>query len=132
MGCLNCQFTQAIPTCTTTLAIGTTTIGAGVPVYVFVRNIITGKEFRQSATTEALPAGRVSMLLSLPQQDFYSQNFVYEIWITRQSDTVNERLNFTIQGSVTAIDCVSVNFTDIYDDDDDKVAYSSHILEFEA
>ena len=131
MGCLQCDSVKPIPTCTTALVIGTTTLGNGIPVYVFVKNLTTGKQYRQAAITENVPPGRVTLLMGQPRQDFYSPNFIYEIWITKQTDTINERQDFTVQGSVDSYECVNVRFTNLYDNNDLKIAYSSHILELD-
>ncbi len=130
MTCLQCQSVKPIPTCTTDLALGTTELGNGIAVYIFVKNLTTGKEYRQAATTEALPAGRVTLDMTSPSAAFYSPNHSYEIWITRQSDTINERQDFTVQGSALELDCANVVF-EKFADDSAIVAYSSHILEID-
>src|SRR3989304_2617488 len=71
MGCLQCDSVKPIPTCTTALVIGTTGLGNGIPVYVFVKNLTTGKQYRQAAITKNEPPAPVSLLMGQPRQDFY-------------------------------------------------------------
>lgn len=116
-----------IPTCSTVLVLGDTDLGIDVDVYIFVENLTTGRIHRIPFTT--LANGRVTLTMSDPDQHFYNENSTYDVHVTKQSDTINMNVDLTIEG--TDHDCVNVNFTNLFDDNDDRVAYSSHSLELE-
>lgn len=124
MACLQCTFTDPVPTCTTTLRIGTITTFA-TAMFIFVQNLTTGKIYRQASTVSGA-AGEIDLTMANPTQNFYNKDSSYEVWVTLATNDSDVREDITV-GTATE-DCYNVNFTDIYDSSDDKVVYALHTL----
>lgn len=124
MPCLQCTSTDPIPTCTTTLRIGTITSFA-TAIFIFVNNLTTGKNYRQNSVVSGA-AGEVNLDMSEPTPNFYNKDSAYEVFVTLASNDIDQKETITV-GTDTDT-CYSLNFTDIYDEDDDKVVYALHTL----
>ena len=111
MPCPTCVETKPVPKCVTSLVVGA--IDAELTdVYVYIKNLTTGRIQRVDVTSDI--NGQVSFLLADPDVEFYSENFVYELWVTLRTTDPNTRLDVTI-GYATN-DCFTVRFTEYFDD----------------
>ena len=121
MACTDCAYTKIIPTCITEITVGTITELAA-DVYVFVKNISTGKIDRFSSTSDG--AGLVK--LSSIAANFFMDSYDYEIWITLRSAGQNDKLDMEIDGNMDV--CFAMPFADLYDGAGEKLAITSHVL----
>ena len=123
MSCNTCQLTKPIPTCTESLVLGT--IASDTDVYIFVKNHSSGYIHRQEATSTLY--GTLALDMSLPDPSFYNQDSNYEVWVTLQTVSPNDRLDITID-SVT-YDCFSLSFYTFYNETDYTISIPEVILE---
>lgn len=124
MACLTCEQTKLIPACTDTLTLGVIDF-ISTNVYIFVENITTGYQHRQDAVSNAL--GVVSVDLTLPNENFYSDSFSYEIWVTLRDVSQTEKLQITVAGGAS-FDCFDVSFEKI-NAATALTDYTSHVLQ---
>lgn len=121
MACLDCTPTKPIPACTTSLILGNIS-SLATAVYIYVRNLTSGKLYRQAVTSSV--AGLVTLDKTLPSSYFYSPNHAYEIWVTLASATnIDDKQTLTI-GSSTAT-CLNPVFDKPIDDDNLNITYTS-------
>ena len=124
--CGQCTAIKEVPTCTTNLQIGT--IGSNnAAVFIFVSNLSTGLQYRQSVNSSG--AGLVTLLMANPRQDFYNPNSAYEVWVTLAINTPVEREDITIGGILFEDACLNVPFTIYVDDNNNPVTYPTIALE---
>ena len=127
--CGQCTSIKEVPTCTTNLEIGT--IGSNnAAAFVFVHNLSTGLQYRQSVTSSG--AGLITLLMANPRQDFYNPNSAYEVWVTLASGAPVDREDLTIGGTLFEDACLNVPFTIYVDDNNDPVTYATIALEVDA
>lgn len=128
-GCVDCQPTNLIPTCTTALVLGTIP-DLTTAVFIYVRNLTTGNTHRQSVTSDG--AGLVTMDTTDPVPSFYSPNMTYEVWITLATGDLEDRLDITV-GTVTITGddaCLNLNFEIIANASNDPITYATQNVEF--
>ena len=108
MSCSACTSVKPIASCLTTMIIGDA--GGGYPntlIYVYIRNVTTGKNIRLSSTTSGagIIQPNVSTISFLPNQS-------YEIWVTLQTAaSVTDYLPFKIDGDPdNTYSCISLRF----------------------
>lgn len=124
MACLDCSRTKPIPSCTTSLILGTVT-SLSTAVYIYVRNLTSGKLYRQAVTSSV--AGLVTLDKTEPSSYFYTPNHAYEIWVTLVSATdIDSRLILTI-GTSTAT-CLNPVFEKPTDNDNLNITYASQTV----
>ena len=109
MACIECAETKPVPECVNSIILGTIAFNSE-PIYVFVKNIITGYVHSEDSNSSA--AGIVTLSTTLPDISFYNHNHLYEIWVTRQSQTINDRLPITI--GALPYTCFLVPFIKVY------------------
>ncbi len=120
MACTNCQEVTPIPQCVEDITIGAIA-DLTTDVYVFVKNLTTGYLHQQEAVSDG--AGLVILDSTLPDISFYNENHFYELWITKQSETINDKLPITVVGGATPFDCLLLVFTKT-----DLGGFTTHIL----
>lgn len=122
MACTTCSYTKTVPTCITNLIVGTID-DLSSDVYVFIKNISTGKIDRFEATSDG--AGLVT-LSSIPTNYFMDEHD-YEIWVTLRTVSQNDRESITIDG--VSDTCWAMPLLDLYDGSGEKQAITTHTLE---
>lgn len=105
MACIECTETKPVPECVESIVIGAIAYNS-TAVYIYVKNLSTGYIHQASATSSV--AGLVTLSTELPDISFYNHNHLYEIWVARQSQSINERLTVTI--STVGYTCFMVPF----------------------
>lgn len=108
MSCSSCTPVKPIASCLTTMIIGD---GGGAYanalIYVYIRNVTTGKNIRLSSqcTAAGIIQPNVSSISFLPNQS-------YEIWVTTQAAaSVTDYLPFKIDGDpVDTYSCIALRF----------------------
>lgn len=125
MACPTCTETKPIPKCADSLVIGAIANDL-TNVYVYIKNLTTGRIQRADEVSDL--SGQVSLDLTDPDKEFYSQNFVYELWITLRTTDVNQKLDITI--GYTTTDCFTIRFKEIYDALDLAI-FTEHDLEID-
>ncbi len=124
MHCPDCTKTLLIPACTDTIVLGTIP-DVSQNIYIFANNVTTGRQERQDAVTNA--DGVVTMDLSIPSEDFYSENHRFEVYITLRDTNNTERLAITV-GEDT-FECFTLNFEKIQGAS--PVSYSTFVLQID-
>lgn len=114
MSCTQCQDTQPVPECVSSIVIGVIAL-LSTPVHVFVKNNTTNYVHIQEATSAA--DGTITLDSTLPDISFYNKNHLYEIWVTGIADLI--KLPITINS--IDYDCLLIQF--------EKIA-ESHYTEF--
>jgi hypothetical protein len=104
MSCI-CQESQKIPTCLDELILGSVS-EVNTLVYVDIKNISTGYNYRHSVTTSE--TGVITLDLSEPAPSFYNQDSYYEIYVSSASHIL---LPITIDDS--EFECIGVYFEKI-------------------
>jgi hypothetical protein len=108
MPCLVCTPTKPIIKCTTNLILGIIA-ETSADIWIHVRNITTGKLYRQSATSSG--AGVVTLDKTKPSTYFYSPNHAFELWVTLEESTFVESITIGAE-EVTCLNPVFENPTD--------------------
>lgn len=122
--CNPCTPVNTIPSCVTNIIIGTIA-SVSTAVYVYIKNISTGKVTRISATSSI--AGLVTAVLG----DFIPMdNCSYEIWVTLATADIDTKLNVTI--SAVAYTCFAVRFETITTTADVVVSVTNYTLKVAA
>ncbi len=109
MACVECTETKPAPECVGSIILGTIAFNSE-PIYIFVKNISTGYIHTEASNSSA--AGLVTLSTELPDISFYNHNHLYEIWVTRQSQTINDRLPVTI--GILPYTCFLASFIKAY------------------
>ena len=120
---------RTLPSCLTTLIIGTTATISG-SLYVYLKNHTTGYLHRFTGTTDG--AGLLSLNVKDPDADGNTQ-FIptpehdYELWATTTSATnTEEKVNITINAVVYT--SLGFTFERVYEDENSLAAYSTQTL----
>lgn len=103
-----CQIIQPVPRCTTTLTIGTVA-SLATAVYVYIKNLGSGRTVRYDMTTDG--AGTVTLDMSEAGL-FYDVHNSFEIWVATAA-APQTRLTVTV-GALSDT-CLLGTFTDHYD-----------------
>lgn len=120
---------RTLPSCLTTLIIGTTATISG-SLYVYLKNHTTGVLYRFTGTTDG--AGLLSLNVKDPDGSSVTQfiptpDHDYELWATATSATnTDERVSITI--NAIAYTALAISFERIYEDGDALTAYSTQTL----
>ena len=125
MSCPTCTETKPIPKCVDTLIIGAIEYD-NTDVYIYVENLTTGRIQRIDATSGI--SGEVELDLTDPDKEYYSPNFTYELWITLQTGSINDKLDVTIGYGL--YDCFVLRFLEIFDGVD-IAEFTEHELEID-
>ena len=122
MSCSPCSFVKPVPICVQQIIIGTiSSIDANI--YVFVKNVTTGKEIRLSTITDG--AGLITLDVSGLT---FSDSFTYEFKaILQTAVSINDVETITI--GVDSDTCWAVPFVTIEDSNQDIINYVTITLE---
>lgn len=123
MACSVCVPTKSPYTCGDTLELGIVSVLFD-DVYVFVKNMSNGYEYRQLVTTAI--DGTVVYDVTVPGHEFYNPNSTYEIKVTDLNDVL---LPITIGADVS--DCFLVTFRRARDENGDMIGPKNQIIELE-
>lgn len=119
--CNSCISAQPIARCITNLIVGTIS-SLNTAVYVYIKNLTTGRDVRYAVTTSA--AGLITVPIT-PQR--FSEDHSYELYVTlTTANNISVKQNITISGEVS--DCVSLRFKTIYNNDNEIVTYTNQTL----
>lgn len=120
--CTPCNTAKLIPACITDLTIGT--IGSNnADVYIYIKNISTGRLLRFDATSNG--AGLV--IVDISSQE-WMQNQAYELWITLATAvSIDDKENITISGD--SFSCFEISFVQVKDEEGNVITYASQTLE---
>lgn len=122
MSCTTCSYTKNVPTCVSALVIGAID-DTDADVYVFIKNIATGRLDRLEGTSDGNGIVTVS---SIPTNYFMDKND-YEVWVTLRTVSQNARETITIDGDDDT--CWALPFLDMYGSDGEKETHLSITLE---
>jgi hypothetical protein len=124
MACIDCLRTKVVPACTDELILGT--IEEVAPINIFVKNLSTGYIYvQQSDSTSLSGYGSVSLDMTDPDTSFYNPNSSYEIWVTLQDESNNDRLSIAVGDEDGT--CLAVSFEKYYGDG--PFVYETHELQ---
>lgn len=119
MSC-NCTQIKKLPTCINELVIGTIAL-VSQDVYVFIHNKSINHTIRLTGVSDV--DGLVTVdFMGLPD-NFFSENYTYEIYITATNTSPNDREDITID--TTTDSCLMVSFMRIEDESIESVYYST-------
>lgn len=108
MSCLICQKTSPVPTCTSTLILGTIA-NLNTAVYIYIKDLSTDRLQREGVSSNG--SGQVSLPMSNAPR-FYQSGHIMEVWITLQSAVdITDAKDITISG--TAYDCLLLTFYEV-------------------
>jgi len=125
--CLTCQKTKILPRCSTLLTIGRIN-HISQAIFIFIKNVTTGYPIRQSRTSST--TGVVTIDMADPDKNFFSQNHTYEVWVTFQDSTVEERLDIELGGSTS--ECFVLNFEPYYATENTAAVYATYQLQLDS
>ena len=108
--CIPSLQTKKIPECVLDLEIGTIPDN-NTNVNIFIQDITTGARFIEQETSDG--AGLVSVDLSAYE---FSEAHSYELWITKQSEGIDDKLDITI-GTETE-KTIALNFSRVFQGED--------------
>lgn len=124
MHCPDCTQTLIIPACTDNLVLGIID-DVSQNIYIFANNVTTQRQQRQDAVSNA--DGVVTMDLSDPSEDFYSENHQFEVWVTLRDTNSTERI--PIEVGENTYECFTLNFEKFFENP--VVSYTSHVLQID-
>lgn len=119
MSC-NCTKIKKLPTCINELVIGTIEL-LSQNVHVFIHNKSLNHNIRLTGVSDS--DGLVTVDLSVLPDNFFSENYTYEIYITATNASPNDRQDITID-TITD-NCLLVSFMRIEDEAIESVYYST-------
>lgn len=120
MSCLICQKTSPIPTCTSTLILGTIA-NLNTAVYIYIKDLSTDRLQREGVSSNG--SGQVSLLMSNAPR-FYQKGHIYEVFVTLQSSSdITNTIDLTISG--TAYDCLQLTFWEVSNEVDGWYPYTT-------
>lgn len=125
--CLTCQKTKVLPRCSTLLTIGRIN-HISQDIFIFIKNVTTGYPIRQSRTSSV--AGVVTIDMADPAKNFFSQNHTYEVWVTFQDTTIEERLPIELGGSTS--ECFILEFEAYYATENTAAVYATYQLQLDS
>ena len=115
--CSPCLEIEPVPYCVSNITIGSIAL-TDTPVYVYVQNIGADQTTQISTTTDG--SGVVTIT---DFQGFEQLNQSFELWVTDQTNTINQRQTITVEGQTG--DCLSFRFKDFVDGNNQAVSFSS-------
>lgn len=113
--------------CTGELVIGQ--IAEDTDVYVYIKNITSGYQFRFSATSDE--NGFVTIDLTTAPEGMLNDNSFYQIWFTLQDSQIDDMIAITYQDeyyNTSQYQCFNLQFTKVKAGDG-LATYESHTLE---
>ena len=120
MSCSNCTPAKNLRICGEDITIGTIS-SSNTDVYIYVRDIITGKIYRQETTSDG--DGVVTLAMD-DNNRFFQPIRTYEIWVTLTDAASQEDTEtLTIHGG--EYDCIQAEFERITDADGNTIADST-------
>jgi hypothetical protein len=123
MGC-NCNDIKDLPTCLNELVLGTIEL-LNQDVYVFIKNNSNGQFTRLTAQSDI--DGLVTLDLTQLPDNYFSDNYNYDFWVTLTSGTPSGMQTIVIEGA--DYDCLNANFFRVVNESIESVYYSSIIAE---
>ena len=113
--------------CATSTLVGTIS-SAETAIYVFIKNLSTGRLQRQETTTTA--TGRFGLDLSDPDAQFYNSDSDFELWVTLESanNQNDARETITLMDTTTSNTCFILTFEGIKDANGDNITSTVQTL----
>jgi len=105
--CSPCQSIKVLPDCLENIVVGTMP-AANNPYYIYLKDITTGRTERYSATSDG------AALLTVAVTQMLSQNHAYELWVTANFGSIEDKIDIAVSGVTNPVDCVALKFESSY------------------
>jgi hypothetical protein len=119
MGC-NCNDIKDLPTCLNELVLGTIEL-LNQDVYVFIKNNSNGQFTRLTASSDI--EGLVTIDLTQLPDNYFSENYSYDFWVTSANGSPSEMIDVFIDGA--DYPCFAARFFKVSSEALESVYYST-------
>ena len=105
--CSPCTPIKILPDCVDAIVIGTMP-AINNPYFIYIKDITTGRTERYSETSDG------AALLTIPITKMFSPAHAYEIWVTTNFGSIEDKIAIQIQGVTGTVDCAALKFESSY------------------